>query len=548
LDIPRLPAAPSDFDDFDAKKTELLEALRRVEQYVPEAAQQALAWSIVQFLKAIPDAPHPLWRAPAKSILPVSRTIVQMVMPFYKLPGVNCLFSAVRRRYEQGARVAQEKSRAKDWVWPEDYGGDDAPALYLLPEFQALFECEVPFGFADEARFRHQWVMASPGLGKTTLLSAQILADLARVMRGECSLFVLDSQDNELSHYLPRLKVFAPGGPLHDALVYLEANERHPLAINPFDFQGTNMRAVEQMVFFFMASFSDETSGHMRNVVRYAIHALSRMDSPTIFTFRELLTKGRYEALESEHPRLMELAHPKLQDIRQFLVKDMFEGAYGPTLGAVKARLQFILSDPLFREMFSSRTNKVNLRDLLQSAKVIVVNAKQGELHEGVEAFGRYFIGRLLQASEERGARKIRHLPVFATIDECHDYVAKDRNIADLFFQARKQSIGFCVAHHDLSQIKVPEVGAAFAKAAIIAKPVKTGVFAFDIQERGEVTMRVPPVKFSKPALQMTAEEWEIVEREQRAKWCRSPEDDVLPVGSQEALVDADVPDTYDEE
>jgi hypothetical protein len=44
------------------------------------------------------------------------------------------------------------------------------------------------------------------------------------------------------------------------------------------------MRAVEQMVLFFMASFSDETSGHMRNVVRYAIHALSRMDSPTIFT------------------------------------------------------------------------------------------------------------------------------------------------------------------------------------------------------------------------------------------------------------------------
>jgi hypothetical protein len=272
------------------------------------------------------------------------------------------------------------------------------------------------------------------------------------------------------------------------------------------------------------------------------------MESPTIFTFRELLTKGRYEELEQEHPRLAELLDPKLRDIRQFLIKDMFEGSYGPTLGGVKARLQFILSDPLFREMFSSRTNKVNLRDLLQSAKVIVVNAKQGELHEGVEAFGRYFIGRLLQASEERGTRKIRHLPVFATIDECHDYVAKDRNIADLFFQARKQSIGFCVAHHDMSQIKVPEVGAAFSKAAIIAQPVKTGIFKFDIQERGEVTVRVPPVKFGKPELQMTAEEWDTVEREQRAKWCRTPDDDWIRSGMHEPLVGADAPDTYDEE
>lgn len=175
--------------------------------------------------------------------------------------------------------------------------------------------------------------------------------------------------------------------------------------------------------------------------------------------------------------------------------------------------------------MFSSKKNKFDLRRELQSSKVIIINTRQDTLHEGIEAFGRYFIGRLLQASEERGSRDT-NLPVFVTIDECHDYVARDRNIADLFFQARKQSIGLCVAHHDLSQIKVPEAQAAFRTAAIQAQPVAEGVFNFSIAKRDLITTRVPPDRFFSKMLLMSDPEWDKVLRIQRERYCQAPADE----------------------
>lgn len=533
-DIPEVPTPPTPHDDFDIKRMELGIALTQARAYDPKLIQAGLTASVLEFLKAIPQPEHALWEVRASEVMPVGSTIVNMVMPFYK---TKPLGRSVIDRYEQGARIAMEKQKKKEWVWPQFYDGPDVLNLYLIPELQALFHCKVPFGLEQETRFRHQWVMASPGMGKTTLLSAQIYADLERVKANECSLFILDSQNKELGRFLPRLKEFAPGGPLHDKLIYLEPNEQHPLALNPFDFQGTNMRAVEQMVFFFMSTFSDETSGHMRNIVRFCLHALSRMESPTIFTFKELLKKKTYEGLEKEHPRLVELRSPRFKDIREFLVTGMFEGGYVSTIGAVKARLDFVTSDPLFRDMFSSKKNKFDLRTQLQSSKVIIINTRQDILHEGIEAFGRYFIGRLLQASEERGSGEA-NLPVFVTIDECHDYVARDRNIADLFFQARKQSIGLCVAHHDLSQIKVPEAQAAFRSAAIQAQPVEEGVFNFSIAKRGMTTTRVPPDRFFSRMPQMSRPEWDEVLRLQRNAFCHTPADDEEPVHN----------DTFDEE
>lgn len=79
-----------------------------------------------------------------------------------------------------------------------------------------------PFNFFDSARFEHTWIKGEQGWGKTSLLSALIAQDLLRVRDGECSLLIIDSQDEHLGKYLPHMADFAPGGELHGKLVYLE--------------------------------------------------------------------------------------------------------------------------------------------------------------------------------------------------------------------------------------------------------------------------------------------------------------------------------------
>jgi hypothetical protein len=87
------------------------------------------------------------------------------------------------------------------------------------------------------------WIVAPPDSGKTTFISSMIADDLKRVARGECSIFVMDSQ-NELIPDIAALEMFAPGRPLHDKLIYLEPTSRYPLALNIFDTKQNSAHAI----------------------------------------------------------------------------------------------------------------------------------------------------------------------------------------------------------------------------------------------------------------------------------------------------------------
>ena len=341
------------------------------------------------------------------------------------------------------------------------------------PELKELFSKKVSMGFSDEQRFRHQFIVGATGSGKTTLLSAQINEDLDRVARNEASLFVMDSQ-NELIPDIARLARFAPGGDLHGKLIYIEYDPDHPLSLNIFDFNReriaalssrervTLMRSAEEMIGFFMQSFvKAETSGFMEAIVRYILRAVMHVPNPTVFTFKDFLSKDGF-AKHAEH-----LATLSDND-RRFLTADMFDGSYGASLGAMRARLAAMTSDDLFNSMFTHPRNKFDLFTLLQDSKVILVNTTKGVLKKATEPFGRYFIARLMQATEERMLiPRASRLPVFAYIDEAGDYISDEQNIAELIDKARKQKIALTLAIQRTGDIANANVLDALRRAAI---------------------------------------------------------------------------------
>jgi hypothetical protein len=536
LDMPRIPAAPTGSENYAEKKIELEAALHRIHAYNPLVAQQALAWSVLQFLLAVPRPEHPLWNAPARGIISIGPTIVQMMMPFYRAAGTEALFNTVRERYEQGARIAQEKSKAKEWVWPEHYTGPDAITLYLLPEFQELFDCEVPYGHKDERRFEHQWLMAAPGYGKTTLLSAYIQSDLERVARNECSVLVMDSQ-NTLCPDIARLKCFAPGQPMHDRLIYIEPSVKFPPALNIFARDAQRFSALDEdeqyalnmstleMMDFFLSSMLNLTLTDKQNIpFRFIIQALLQIPKATIFTLHRLLQNDGYarfrDDLRGLDPEVTRWFQEHYRKRERGEGKDIFT----ESREEVAYRIEALYADPLFSKMLGYPERKLDLFTELQQGKVIVINTLKGRLRRGVEPWGRFFLAQLLQAVEERSlVLRERTKPTFAYIDEGGDYIAREHNIKTIFTQARKQKVGMTIAHHYEDDIQDPRVMAALRGAGIRISPVKRGVFEFAVREEPTRIIDIPNVQFHKADLRMTDEEWEIVLAEQRRKYCVPP-------------------------
>jgi hypothetical protein len=513
------------------------DALRPVWGDAPERMFQAIAESMAAYLRALPVSESAPFHAPLAERINLSSAFYGMTAPFRALPFPVPLNNVVHQNAVRMTGVLGFKGPGL--AYPQDHPG---PAVQAMIDFAGgtpffnLLNIQVPFSpYTDEDRFSHQWVMADQGMGKTVLISSQIQADLDRVAKGECSVFVMDPKNKELGRFLPRLKRFAPGGDLHGKLIYLEPDEQYPLALNIFDFQQSDYREAEQMTLTFMAGFAD-MSEQMKNILKNSLQALQKIPNATIFTFQELLfadrTSNGFDRLAGKYPELRQLDKTTVK----FLTSSMHDGNYSPSLGALKARLDGFTADPLFKKMFSRPRSLVNLADQLAEGKVVIVNADRTRLQDATEPFGRYFISRLLQTSYTRRAGRTKPLPVFAYIDECHDFVAHDVSITQLLAQARDQNVSLCLAHQ--APYQVADIRGALETCAIKCRAVRKTVWDYAVRETHHV-ITPPPTDFSKMDA-MTPEEWGVIQKDMRERFSRPPKPEAPRTGGFDASKDVE--------
>jgi hypothetical protein len=418
----------------------------------------------------------------------------------------------------------------------------------LIPEQVTM---QAPIVLDDATRFRHQWIIGDTGAGKTTFISSMIESDLRRVAAGEASLFVMDSQ-NELIPDIANLKLFAPGQPLEGKLIYLEPDADYPLRLNIFDFDkerlkglNSNQRAMlargsEEMILFFVRSLvRADVSGHMETILKYAFRAVELIPDATVFTLSELLRKGGFAKYRDQLYALDE-------DDKRFLSEDMFTGEFSASLGGMRARLAALTADKIFKAMFSQPRNTFDLFNELQSSKVILINTKKALLRGATEPFGRFFIAKLLQATEERmvigrGAR----LPVFAYIDEASDYISEEENIAELIDKARKQKVGLIIANQRQEHIKSSNVLDALSRVAIkavgqaAARQNEPPNWTLTISGGGPISVSVPNVQFQ-DQLRMSPEEYSEMLGDMRRRFSTTSVPSKTPSGAEDNSQDGD--------
>lgn len=444
-------------------------------------------------------------------------------------------YSDYERAQNEYNRVRERAyDRVLEWEWPL-VGTPLFPySLHLLPNEKKM---RVPLIIPDELRFRHTFIVGDTGSGKTTLLSNLIKADLDRVAKGEASIFVMDSQ-NELVPQIAKLEIFAPGGTLHGKLVYLEPDPDYPLALNIFDVDRQRLQQLSSkeramlesgaiwMVDFFLGSLvKSEATPHMDTFLNYLIQGVMAIPDATVFTVKDLLEPAKerngptgYDHFKHHFVSL----HP---DTQRWLAERMHSTELAQTRNAIRARLDGFTARSFFRDMFTSPRNKFDFFQELQRPKVILINTMKGLMKGATEPFGRYFIARLLQATEERMfLSKASKLPVFVYLDEASDYISDEKNIAEIIDRARKQKVSLTAAVQRTSQITNANVLDALKRAAIQCWGQKQPIWNLALDRSDPIQVNVPLVDFG-TFPQMTDSQWGAILQEMRRRYANSSQD-----------------------
>ncbi|MEJ0075267.1 MAG: type IV secretory system conjugative DNA transfer family protein [Alphaproteobacteria bacterium] len=393
------------------------------------------------------------------------------------------LFDRVRQRLDDNLLRASgltraDAQRARSVVTPSsarDMASREVAASFLAgTPFAEFFLADVPFRIPQKSRFEHMHILAGTGHGKTQTIQHLLTADIDRVIRGEASIVVIDSQ-GDLIRTISNLKVFADEP---ERLCVIDPHDiDHPVALNLFDMGMQRLErysaldkerlrnSAKELLNFVLSSLlgSDMTS-KQATLFDFTLALMLEIPGATIHTFRDLMQEGALAKYQQYVAKLDETAQDFFN--REFDVK---RGQFETTKKEVVRRLYGILSNATFRRMFSHEKSKLDLFSEMNSGKVILIDTAKDLLKEnGTEVFGRFFIALIANAAQERATlHPSQRLPCFVYIDECHDYISSDANVTAILEQARKQNVGLILAHQYLSQISQGVLESLFSNTSI---------------------------------------------------------------------------------
>ena len=541
----------SDPGSLDIFRSRITDSLSWFSATLPPAAQQStedFAASVDQWNT---ESPSKTFMLPLPGVLAdTKKSVEELILPFYT-EEAKPLFCGLRKQLDENLHalsgVPLSNKNSPQLVMPTNFSGDDPIYSYLKDTpLLKLFETSIPFVIPEKIRFEGHWIVAPPGRGKTTLLSTMFAEDIGR----DASIIVMDSK-GDLLEPIRRMKG------IEDRLVILEPDANFPLALNPLDIskeaaslnpqerQLRMSRVISYLEQLFSGLFEAKMTPLQSRFFRVVLRAIiTASPNPSLATLRTICQTG-FE----QHLALDKLE----QEDRDFFLKEFKNQTYTDTRNQVLWRLGLLLDNPIFKAMFSAPNTKVDMGELMNSRKIVLINNSKAILDDdGSEFFGRFFLTLIRTAAQQRSRLKENEkVPVFFYIDECQSVIKRDQNIATIIDECRSQKIALIMAHQRIAQIDSGNVLDALSNCAIrmansdhdadyLAEQLRTtpeflrqprGTFAAYVRDLTStaISLQVPNVKlgdFDK----ITPQEYKAVQTRVRAQYCRTPEETKPPI------------------
>ena len=199
------------------------------------------------------------------------------------------------------------------------------------------------------------------------------------------------------------------------------------------------------------AKFTALQSTLFRNVVPAIIEAIP---NPTLDTFKQVWSRACRNGLEKLNPHA-----------RQFFENretGFHSKTYDSTRKEVVWRLDYLLTNPVLRSMFSATHTRLDIGKEMDAGKVIIINNSKAILGDEGASFSAASSSRssLAPRNNAPGKPAATKKPCYVYIDECQSVIAKDARIPVLLDECRVQKIALILAHQRTAQLTAPVLDA----------------------------------------------------------------------------------------
>ena len=333
------------------------------------------------------------------------------------------------------------------------------------------------FGIKTDDRRRHMHVIGKTGMGKTSLLLNMAVSD---IRNGNGLAFVDPHGDvaEDLLNYIPPER-------MKDVIYFNPQDLDFPLAFNVLGDVPRNQRHIvaDGLVGVFKKIWADSWGPRLEYILRNAILTLLESEDSTLLDIMRILVDKDFRAhivYNSEDPML-----------KSFWLNE-FEG-YGDKMQAeaiapIQNKVGQFTSSPLIRNIIGQKKSSFNIRELMDTRKILLMNLSKGAIGEG----GAQLLGAMMVTKMQLAAMSRVDIPqeqrqdFFVYIDEFQNFSTD--SFAEILSEARKYRLSLILAHQYIEQLS-DEV-----KAAVFGNVGTTVVFRIGATDAEEFEKEFAPL------------------------------------------------------
>jgi len=299
------------------------------------------------------------------------------------------------------------------------------------------------FGIKTDDRRRHMYVVGKTGMGKTVMLENMAINDI----REGKGIGFIDPHGEAAE----RLLDFIPSDRINDVVYINPADIDYPISFNVMEKVDLDHRHLVAggLMGVFKKIWPDVWSARMEYILHNCILALLEYPGSTLLGVNRMLADSDYRKKVVD----------KITDpvIRSFWVQEF--GKYTQryeveATAAIQNKVGQFISAPLIRNIIGQTRSSINMREIMDSKKILIANLSKGRVGEDNSMLlGALLITKLqLSAMSRVDVPESEREDFFLYVDEFQNFATE--SFVNVLSEARKYRLALILAHQYISQME----------------------------------------------------------------------------------------------
>jgi len=350
----------------------------------------------------------------------------------------------------------------------------DNLTLFAETTFRSQFR---KFGIKDDDRRRHMYLIGKTGMGKSTILENMIVEDI-REGKGVAVVDPHGDLAEKVIQYIPSHRI-------NDVIYFNPADTNFPIAFNVVEQVEPHLRhlVASGLIGVFQKLWADSWGPRLEYILRNSILAILDYPNSTLLGVTRMLSDKSFRKKVVE----------KIQDpvVKAFWVKEFSSYAdkfAAEAVSPIQNKVGQFLSSSLIRNIVGQVKSSIDLRQIMDEGKVLIMNLSKGRIGEdNSELLGSMMITKIQLAAMSRvDVKESERRDFYLYVDEFQNFATD--SFANILSEARKYRLNLIMGHQYIEQL------GEVVKAAVFGNVGTLVVFRVGATDAEELVKEFQPV------------------------------------------------------